>query len=169
MSIPGVGFIGAATLLAEIGDAHDFPDSDKLAKWAGLTPSVYQSANTNYTGPITKQGSPHLRRILIECGHTAIRSSGRLKNCFDKYLPGKGYKKAIVAVARKMLRIAWHLLINDEEFVDVDATSKDVWIPKMPSVMKKIGIEKIIELLSRGAEMIIQDGGQEVMRLKLDT
>jgi len=169
MSIPGVGFIGAATLLAEIGNAHDFPNSDKLAKWAGLTPSVYQSANTNYTGPITKQGSPHLRRILIECAHAAVRSSGRLKNCFNRHFPGKGYKKAIVAVARKILRIAWHLLVNDEEFVDEDAKSKDVWIPKMPSVMQKIGIEKVIELLSRGAEMIIQEEGREVMRLKLDT
>ncbi len=169
MSIPGVGFIGATTILAEVGNVHDFPTSDKITKWAGLTPSVYQSANTNYTGPITKQGSSHLRRILIECAHAAIRSSGKLKNFFNKLFPGKGYKKAIVAVARKILRIAWHLLINDEEFVDEDAKTKDVWIPKMPSVMKKIGIEKIIELLSRGAEMIIQEEGKEVMRLKLDT
>ncbi|MDO9034951.1 MAG: IS110 family transposase [Methanoregula sp.] len=169
MSIPGVGFIGATTLLAEIGNVHDFSNSDKLAKWAGLTPSVYQSANTNYTGPITKQGSPHLRRILVECSHAAVRSSGTLKNYFDKLRPGKCYKKAIVAVARKLLRIAWHLLVNDEVFIDDEAMSKDVWIPKMPSKMKKIGFEKIIELLSRGAEMIIQEEGLEVMRLKLDT
>ena len=66
-----------------------------------------------------------------------MRSSGRLKNCFNRHFPGKGYKKAIVAVARKILRIAWHLLVNDEEFVDEDAKSKDVWIPKMPSVIQK--------------------------------
>lgn len=169
MSIPGIGFVGASTILAEIGNVHDFPNSDKLAKWAGLTPSVYQSANTNYTGAITKQGSKHLRRILIECTHSAVRSSGKLKTAFNRYLPGKGYKKALVAVARKMLRIAWHLLVNDEEFIDEESKSKEVYIPKMPSGMDKIGIEKIIELLSRGAEMIIREDDKEVMRLKLDT
>ena len=68
-----------------------------------------------------------------------------------------------------MLRIAWHLLVNDEEFIDEESKSKEVYIPKMPSGMDKIGIEKIIELLSRGAEMIIREDDKEVMRLKLDT
>ena len=62
-----------------------------------------------------------------------------------------------------------HLLVNDEVFIDEESKSKDVWLPKMPSVMDKIGIEKIIELLSRGAEMIIREDDKEVMRLKLDT
>lgn len=56
MSVPGIGLIIASNLLAEIGNIHDFHTADKLAKWAGSTPSVYQSANTNYTGSITKQG-----------------------------------------------------------------------------------------------------------------
>jgi len=50
MSVPEIGIIIGSNLLAEIGDIHDFPTADKLVKWAGLTPSVYQSANTNYTG-----------------------------------------------------------------------------------------------------------------------
>jgi transposase len=40
-SIPGIGFIEASTLIAEIGNVHIFKDADKLTKWAGLTPSVY--------------------------------------------------------------------------------------------------------------------------------
>ena len=51
ISVPGIGFIIASNLLAEIGNIHDFPTADKLAKWAGISPSVYQSINTNYTGP----------------------------------------------------------------------------------------------------------------------
>jgi len=50
MSVPEIGIVIGSNLLAEIGDIHDFPTADKLAKWAGLTPSVYQSTNTNYTG-----------------------------------------------------------------------------------------------------------------------
>lgn len=56
-AIPGIGFIGASTLIAEIGNVHDFNDTDKPANWAGLTPSVYQSANSTRTGSIKKQGS----------------------------------------------------------------------------------------------------------------
>lgn len=71
-SIPGVGFIGASTLIAEIGNINDFENADKLTKWAGLTPSVYQSANVTRTGSITKQGSRHIRWILVELAHMAI-------------------------------------------------------------------------------------------------
>jgi hypothetical protein len=104
-SIPSIGFIGASTLIAEIGNVQDFKDADKLTKWAGLTPSVYQSANVTRTGSITKQGSRHIRWILVELAHVAIRSPGRIRTFFERRMPKKGYKKSIVAVARKMLRM----------------------------------------------------------------
>ncbi|HPD11682.1 MAG TPA: IS110 family transposase, partial [Methanoregulaceae archaeon] len=74
MSIPGIGVIGATTLLAEIGDVTDFSSPDKLTKWAGITPRVYQSADKLHTGSITKQGSKHLRWILVEIAHSCIRT-----------------------------------------------------------------------------------------------
>jgi len=166
-SIPGVGFIGASTLIAEIGDIHDFEDADKLAKWAGLTPSVYQSANVTRTGSITKQGSRHIRWILVELAHVAIRSPGRIRTFFERLMPKKGYKKAIVAVARKMLRIVWHLLVNDEEYIDEIPRSKQVKLPKLPPKIQKIGINRFIELLSKASEVIIKDNDQEIFRLGL--
>lgn len=101
-----IGFIGALTLIAVIGNVQDFDDADELTKWAGLTPTVYQSANVTRTGSITKQGSLHIRWILVELAHIAIRSPGRIKSFFEKLMPKKGYKKAIVTVARKMLRVS---------------------------------------------------------------
>ena len=166
-SIPGVGFIGASTLIAEIGDIHDFEDADKLAKWAGLTPSVYQSANVTRTGSITKQGSRHIRWILVELAHVAIRSPGRIRTFFERLMPKKGYKKAIVAVARKMLRIVWHLLVNNEVYVDEMPRSKQVKLPKLPATIQKIGINRLIELLSKASEVIIKDNDQEIFRLGL--
>jgi Transposase and inactivated derivatives len=80
MSVPGIGIVIGSNLLAEIGDIGDFPNPDKLAKWAGFTPSVYQSANTNYTGSITKQGSKYLRWALIEAAHSAIRRPEKLND-----------------------------------------------------------------------------------------
>lgn len=129
MSVPGIGFIIASNLLAEIGNIQDFATADKLAKWAGITPSVYQSANTNYTGSITKQGSKYLRWALIECANSAIKKPGKLNEYFNSLLPKKGYKKAIVAVARKILRIVWHLLINNELYVDDIPRVKNIRMP----------------------------------------
>jgi transposase len=166
-SIPGIGFIGASTLIAEIGNIHDFDDADKLTKWAGLTPTVYQSANVTRTGSITKQGSRHIRWILVELAHVAIRSPGRIKSFFERLMPKKGYKKAIVAVARKMLRIVWHLLVYDELFVDEFPRSKQVKFPKLPKKIQAVGLNKLIELLSKASEIIIRDRNQDIFRLGL--
>jgi transposase len=166
-SIPGVGFIGAATLIAEIGNVHDFENADKLAKWAGLTPAVYQSANVTRTGAITKQGSRHIRWILVEIAHVAIRSPGKIRSFFERLLPKKGYKKSIVAVARKILRIAWHLLVHDEVFIDDFPRSKHVKLPKLPKKIQSIGIDKIIDLLSNASEVVIRDRNQDLVRLDL--
>ncbi len=82
-------------------------------------------------------------------------------------MPKKGYKKAIVAVARKMLRIVWHLLVHDELFVDEFPRSKQVKFPKLPKKIQAVGINRIIELLSKASEVIIKDRNQEIFRLGL--
>lgn len=66
MSIPGIAFTSASAILAEIGDYRDFENGEKLAAWCGLTPKVSQSANMLVTGSITKQGSKHIRRMLVQ-------------------------------------------------------------------------------------------------------
>ena len=68
-SIPGVGYTGACVLISEIGDINDFSSAKKLAAWAGLVPSVYQSAGTLRMGSITKKGNRHLRWMLVENAH----------------------------------------------------------------------------------------------------
>jgi transposase len=165
MSVPGIGFVLSSNILTEIGDINDFPSSDKLAKWAGITPIVYQSANTNHTGSITKQGSKYLRWALVEAAHSAVKRAGKLNDYFNSLLPKKGYKKAIVAVARKMLRIIWHLLVNDEMYVDKIPRVKKIQLPKIPEKTERIGVAKILQLLSRGAELIVQEEGKEIMRI----
>jgi transposase len=80
MSIPGIGFISASTILAEVGDFNDFDKAEQLAAWAGLVPTVYQSADKLITGSITKHGSRHIRRILVEVAQAISRSNkGKLK------------------------------------------------------------------------------------------
>ena len=115
MSVPGIGQISAITLIAEIGNFHDFKSGSNLASWLGLVPNVYQSAGTSRKCSITKRGSRLGRWILIEAAHAASRSrKSALRNFYYSKKSSIGAKKAIVALARKMATIIWHLIFNDE-------------------------------------------------------
>jgi transposase len=119
MSMTGMGFTSASTILAEIGNIKDFETAEQLASWCGLTPKVSQSADKLVTGSITKQGSKHVRRMLVQVAHAISKSkNSKLKSFFLHILAKKGKKKAIVALARKVLCILHHLLVNREKYQD---------------------------------------------------
>jgi transposase len=120
LSIPGMGFVSASTILAEIGDFRDFSSPDKLAAYCGLVPSVYQSAGKLINGHITKHGSPHIRSMIIEVAHAIIRTKrdSKLKKFFLRVKARRGTKIAVVALARKVLCILYHLLIHQEFYQD---------------------------------------------------
>ncbi|SNQ60583.1 transposase (fragment) [Candidatus Methanoperedens nitroreducens] len=101
MSMTGMGFTSASTILAEIGNYRDFVTAEQLASWCGLTPKVSQSADKLVTGSITKQGSKHVRRMLVQVAHAIAKSkNSKLKRFFLHILAKKGKKKAIVALIR---------------------------------------------------------------------
>jgi transposase len=128
MSIPGVGFTSASTLLAEIGDINDFKKPEQLAAWAGLVPSVYQSAGKLITGSITKHGSRHIRWILVQVSRVIARGrNSKLKRFFLRVKAKKGSNVVVVALARKVLCILHHLLINKEMYKE-DSINKKVKI-----------------------------------------
>jgi transposase len=119
MSMTGMGFSSASTILAEIGNYKDFETAEQLASWCGLTPEVSQSADKLVTGNITKQGSKHIRRMLVQVAHAIAKSkNSKLKRFYLRILAKKGNKKAIVALARKVLCILHHLLVNREKYQD---------------------------------------------------
>jgi transposase len=120
LSMPGMGFVSASTILAEIGDFRDFSSPDKLAAYCGLVPSVYQSAGKLINGHITKHGSPHIRSMIIEVAHAIIRTrrDTKLKKFFLRIKARRGLKIGVVALARKVLCILYHLLINQEPYHD---------------------------------------------------
>jgi transposase len=133
-SIPGVSVTTAVTVLAEIGDYRDFENAEKLASWAGLVPSVYQSAGKNCSGKITKHGSEHLRWILVQAAKAAGRTvNTTFRKFFNRIAYRKGGNTATVALARKILCILWHLLINKELYVDPLKNTKST---KPPVVQK---------------------------------
>jgi transposase len=127
MSIPGIGFTAAAIILSEIGDFKDFDKPEQLASWAGLVPAVYQSADKLVTGRITKHGSKHIRRILVEVAQVIARTNrSNLKRFFLRIQAKKGHNVAAVALARKVLCILHHLLMNREMYEDESIKPKMV-------------------------------------------
>lgn len=126
-SIIGVNTFSGMMILAEIADIGRFPSPNKLASYAGLVPSTYQSSQTQYSGRITKQGNAHLRWILTQCTHASVKSrhSHKLKTFYLRIQRKKGKQKAIVATARKMLTTIWHLLNKNEYYAYRDIPSKN--------------------------------------------
>lgn len=110
MQIPGVNVFTALAILAEIGDITRFPNPKKLSSYAGLVPSLHRSGQKNFTGSITKAGRSRLRWVLVEAAHVAARHDPNLGRFFYRLKARKGTNVAIVATARKMLVIIWHLL-----------------------------------------------------------
>ena len=105
ISIPGVGHVTAAVLIAEIGDITRFKDAQRLVAYAGLDPRVRQSGTSlNRNSHLTKRGSPYLRRALYLAAASAQRHDPELKATYDKKrAEGKRYSEATIVVARKVL------------------------------------------------------------------
>lgn len=118
-TIPGIGPATAAAFVATIDDPNRFPDGEKVASYVGLTPSVYQSGETEYHGRITKTGDKLLRWLLVEAAHILLTRSGTpcdLRTWGLKLQEKKGTGKARVAVARRLCGIMWKMWKDDAGF-----------------------------------------------------
>jgi len=125
MSIPGIGFTSGAVILAEIGDYHDFETPEKLAKWCGLNPGENESAGKKKKVGITKRGSKYIRTVLVQAAQTiANMGKSRLSRFFQRLNAKKERNVAIIAVARKLICLIYHLLINQELYQEDDSGKK---------------------------------------------
>lgn len=126
ISIKGVGPRSAAVLLSAIGNVHDFASADKLAAYFGIVPRVSQSNETDHRGRITKRGSRLARTTLVQCTLSAIRYSPYLKGFHNRIKERRGFGKAIIATARKLLSIIYDTLKNKWVFNDFTNFSRSV-------------------------------------------
>jgi hypothetical protein len=116
MTLPGVDFSVAQTLLAVLGDISRFPTADKAASYLGLVPSTHQSGPHCYHGPITKHGNSHARWMLVQGAQSLALHPGPLGVFFRKLAKRKNRNVAVVAAARKLVTISWHMLKNNEPY-----------------------------------------------------
>lgn len=116
MTLPGVNVTVAQTLIAALGDITRFTDGDHAASYLGLVPSTRQSGDHCYHGPITKAGRGHARWMLIQAAQHVRHHAGPLGVFFQRLAGKKNYNVAVVAAARKLVVIAWHMLTNHEPY-----------------------------------------------------
>lgn len=118
-TIPGVGDILAYTIAAEIGDINRFDSPKKLVGYTGLTPRVHQSGDSDWRGPLTRNGPKYLRWALIEaavhgCRHPAFAAKHqRTKQRLGKQ---RGAKVARVETARRITTAIYWMLTRQEQF-----------------------------------------------------
>ena len=117
MTLPGVSSVTAAALLAAIGDIARFPTPRHLVSYLGLDPRVRQSGSEPARhGRISKQGPGEVRHLLVEAAWHAARTYGPLRAFYERVRSRRGAQVAVVAVARKLVVVAWHMLTRSEDY-----------------------------------------------------
>lgn len=109
-TVPGIGAYSAMVMLAEMGDVARFSNKQALASYAGLVPVVRESAGRKKRGGITHQGSNTLRWIMLQVAQVACRYSPAVRAWYVQLRRRKPAQVARIAVARKLLCVAWALL-----------------------------------------------------------
>jgi len=117
LTLPGVNSVTAAAFMAAVGDISRFPTPRHLVSYLGLNPRVHQSGSDKARhGRITKQGPSDARHVLVEAAWRAGRETGPLRAFCQRVAAKRGPNIATVAVARKLVVIAWHMLTRNEEY-----------------------------------------------------
>jgi transposase len=102
-SVPGIGEVVARTFATELGDMTRFANERALCSYTGLTPSAYSSGPSVRRGHMSRQGSSRVRHLLIETAWRALPRDAVLKEIFDRLAATRGTKRAIVAIARRLI------------------------------------------------------------------
>jgi transposase len=115
-SIPGLGLITAMEILLELQDVARFRRAEALAAYVGLTPSQHSSGEHVRMGRITRIGKHSLRAMLVEAAWQLIRKDQHMHSKYENIKQRAGGKRAIVAIARKLLLCARRMLLDGQQY-----------------------------------------------------
>ena len=119
LSAPGIGWVLAFTIAAEIGQVERFASPARLAGYTGLCPRVNQSGDKDRRGPLTKHGPTYLRWALLEATMHALKHPAyaeRYQRNKRRLGKQRGAKVAQVDIARRLSHAIWHMLSRNQEF-----------------------------------------------------
>jgi len=114
VQMSGIGLLNAMAILAAIGDIKRFLSAQKLVSYAGLYPRYHQSGMSYSSGRLVSMGRRDLRWAMVEAALIASQHSPHWKKVHKRLAPRIGSKKALVAIARKMLIAVWHILTEEK-------------------------------------------------------
>lgn len=142
-TIPGIDAIAAASLLVEIGDDMSrFGSAHRLASWSALCPGNNESAGKRKTGK-TRKGNTLLRSLLCEAAHAARSTLSVFKAKYQGLVVRRGHKKAIVALAHKLIRTIYFMLTRRQPYhdsgVDYEAANVAKNAPRWLKALKRYG------------------------------
>lgn len=120
VTIPGVNRVVIAQVIGEIGvDMTAFKSEAHLASWGGVCPGNHESAGKRQRGT-KRKGNIHLTTALVEAAQAAVKKKGSyLRDKFHRLKARRGYKRALVAIAHKILIAIYHVLRGDTEYRDL--------------------------------------------------
>lgn len=119
LSVPGIGWVLAFTIAAEIGEIERFSSPEKLTGYTGLCPRVHQSGDKDRRGPLSKHGPRYLRWALLEATMHALKHpaySARYRRNKRRLGKQRGAKVAQIDIARRLCHAIWHMLSRKEKF-----------------------------------------------------
>ncbi len=118
-TVPGIKAEAAAAVLAEVGDTVSaFPSSAKLSSWTGVCPGNNESTGKRHSTRTTK-GNPYLREVLLQCAWASTRrKNSQMQHLYPRWQPRLGHKRAIVAVAHKLVEAIYFVLSTRRPYID---------------------------------------------------
>lgn len=123
LTIPGIGPISAAALIASVGDARYFKNGRQMAAWMGLTPKQHASGEKSRITGISKRGDRTLRRLLIHGARAVINWCEKKHDALSLWLKALSKRahpcKVVVALANKLARIVWAVLATKQPYIAI--------------------------------------------------
>lgn len=123
-TIPGVGDVTAEVLLAELADPRRFPSIKDVVAYAGLAPGQRESAGKRKNLSIEKTGSPLLRWVLVQAAWQLVQRSRKWGLIYERLKARTGAKKAIVAITRRLLGVAYSLIKHEQDYRELPLSRK---------------------------------------------
>jgi transposase len=152
-TIPGVDRRAAESIVAEVGvDMGQFPSAAQLASWVGLSPGNNESAGKRKSGRTTK-GDRWLRVVLVQCAWAASRSKGtHLQTLYRRLAGRRGKKRALVAVAHRLLLIVYNVLKKGQSYQE-----PSVSVPDKPQDKERLKQRLLKRLEKLGLKVTVEE------------
>lgn len=120
IEVPGIGPVVSSALLSWMGDARQFARGREASAALGIVPRQHSTGGKPRLGGITKRGDSYVRKVLIHGARSVVRLAGSktdvLSMWINRLVQRRGFNKAVVALANKLVRIAWVIIAKGERY-----------------------------------------------------